>query len=379
MADSDPTRDDELNAPPTRSTRDRDELRQRLTEWLAARVGTDVTLGELSSPDGSGMSSETLLFDAAWDDGNGPTEHALVARVEPAAVDVPVFPTYDLELQYRVMELVGAKSSVPVPATRWFEPDPAPLGAPFFVMDRMSGRVPSDIPPYLMDGWLLAASAEQQRELQDATVRMLADLHSIDITGLDVDFLETPAPGDTPLQRHVNNQRAYYDWSRGDRRHPIVEASFDWLDANWPDDEGPTVIGWGDGRIGNIMYAADGFQPVAVLDWEMAALAPPEMDIAWMMFLHTFFQEIAEALGMEGMPDFLRRDDVVATYEAHSGHTVQNLEFFEVYAALRHAMIMTKVRERSVHFGEAEWSDDLDDCIPHRHVMEQMIDGSWWR
>ena len=358
----------------TRSSRDRDALRARVTEWLAGRVGTEVAVGEVTSPEGSGMSSETLLFDATWDG----TTHALVARVEPDTADVPVFPTYDLELQYRVMELVGGQSAVPVPATRWYEADPSPLGAPFFVMDRMTGRVPADIPPYLMDGWLSAASPTEQRTHQDATVQILVDLHGIPIDGLDVDCLETPADGPTPLARHVENQRAYYEWSRNGRTHPIVERAFEWLDANWPADEGPTVIGWGDSRIGNVMYAADGFTPVAVFDWEMAALAPQEMDLAWMMFMHTFFQEIAVALGIPGMPDFLRRDDVVTTYEAQSGRKVQNLEWFEVYAALRHAMIMARVTERSVHFGQAEWPDDLDAVIPHRHVLERMLDGSWW-
>ena len=358
----------------TRSSRDRAELRNRVSAWLEEKVHADVEVGDVTSPEGSGMSSETLLFDATWDR----TTHALVARLEPDTADVPVFPTYDLELQYGVMELVGEHSEVPVPATRWFEPDPTPLGAPFFVMDRMTGRVPADIPPYLMDGWLATASPAEQRTLQDATVKILADLHGISIDGLDTGFLESPADGPTPLARHVNNQRAYYEWSRNGRTHPIVERTFEWLDANWPTDEGPTVISWGDSRIGNVMYAADGFTPVAAFDWEMAALAPQEMDIAWMMFMHTFFQEIANALEIPGMPDFLRRADVVETYEALSGRTVENLEWFEVYAALRHAMIMARVTERSVHFGQAEWPEDLDSVIPHRHVLEQMLDGSWW-
>ena len=276
------------------------------------------------------------------------------------------------------MELVGTHSEVPVPTTRWYEPDPGALGAPFFVMDRVTGRVPADIPPYVMDGWLLGAPPDRQRALQDASVGLLADLHSIPIEGLDVGFLDPPVAGPTPLARHVANQRAYYEWSRGDRHHPIVEAAFDWLDANWPADEGPTVISWGDSRIGNVMYDIDGFAPVAVFDWEMAALAPQEMDLGWMMFMHTFFQEIAVALGLDGMPDFLRRAAVIATYEERSGRTVRNLEWFEVYAALRHAMIMARVTERSVHFGEAEWPDDLDEVIPHRHVLQQMLDGSWW-
>jgi len=379
MSDQLPSEQD-ITDSPTRSSRDRDELRGRLKAWLTARLGEGaaVEIGEVTSPDGSGMSSETLLFDATWTDTAGRQEHALVARVEPAAADVPVFPTYDLELQFRVMEMVGAHSDVPVPTTRWYEAEPGPLGAPFFVMDRIAGRVPADIPPYVMDGWMLAGSPEEQRSLQDDSVKILADLHGIGLDGLDVGFLDTKAPGETPLTRHVANQRAYYDWSRGDRRHPIIERAFDWLDEHWPQDEGPAVISWGDSRIGNIMYAEDGFAPVAAFDWEMAALAPQEMDVAWMIFMHTFFQEIAEALEIRGMPDFLCRDDVVATYEAVSGRAVNNLEWFEVYAALRHGMIMTRVIERSVHFGEAEWPDDLDAVIPHRHVLEQMLDGSWW-
>lgn len=369
---------DDPEAPevPTRSSRDRGELQAKVEAWLRGRLGADheVAVGEVTSPDGSGMSSETLLFDASWDG----ERHALVARVEPDAGDVPVFPTYDLELQYRVMEIVGARSDVPVPTTRWYEPDPGPLGAPFFVMDRVTGRVPADIPPYLMAGWLAEATPSEQRVLQDASVKILSDLHGIAVEGTETDFLLTPADGTTPLERHVDGQRRYYEWSRNGRVHPIIERAFDWLDANWPDDEGATVISWGDSRIGNIMYAADGFEPVAAFDWEMAALAPQEMDLAWMIFMHTFFQEIAGALEIPGMPDFLRRDDVVATYESLSGRAVRNLEWFEVYAALRHGMIMTKVTERSVHFGEAEWPDDLDAVIPHRHVLEQMLDGSWW-
>ncbi|MDH3705766.1 MAG: phosphotransferase family protein [Acidimicrobiia bacterium] len=365
---------------PTRSSRDRTELAHRLTAWLTERLGpgSEVAIGEVSSPGGSGMSSETLLFDASWTDDDGRHTQPLVARIEPDQADVPVFPTYDLELQFRVIDLVGANSSVPVPTTRWYEPDPGPLGASFFVMDQVTGRVPSDIPPYLMEGWLVDADPADQRRLQDATVEVLAALHGIDVAAHDTAFLVAPAEGETALARHVHHQRAYYEWSRGERRHPIIEATFDWLDANWPTDEGPDVVSWGDSRIGNVMYAADGFEPVAVFDWEMAALAPREMDIGWMIFMHTFFQEIATALEIPGMPDFMRRDDVVATYEAASGRTVRNLEWFEAYAALRHGMIMTRVTERSVHFGESTWPDDVDDSIPHAHVLRAMIDGTWW-
>ena len=49
------------------------------------------------------------------------------------------------------------------------------------------------------------------------------------------------------------------------------------------------------------------FRPVAVLDWEMAGLGPRELDVAWMLFAHRVFEELAGAFGLPGMPDFMRR------------------------------------------------------------------------
>ena len=116
----------------------------------------------------------------------------------------------------------------------------------------------------------------------------------------------------------MNDLVAYYEWVRGDDlRVPVIEAGFAWIEANWPADEGETVISWGDSRIGNILYRD--FEPVAVLDWEMAAVAPREVDIGWMIFIHDFFEHVAQQIELPGMPHFMRRDDVAATYEAASG------------------------------------------------------------
>ena len=53
-------------------------------------------------------------------------------------------------------------------------------------------------------------------------------------------------------------------------------------------------------------------EPVAVLDWEMAGLAPVEVDLGWMIFMHKFFQVIAEALEFPGMPKFMTSRDVTS-------------------------------------------------------------------
>ena len=373
---------DEISAEPpsmTKSSRDTTDTAKRLAEWLRGLLPPDAEpeVDHVTVPEANGMSSETLLFDASWVSDGTRQRFELVARVAPDIVDVPVFPSYDLESQFRVMQLVGELTDVPVPAARWLELDPAAIGAPFFVMDRVEGRVPPDVMPYPMGSWLFDADPADQRALQDASVAVLAGIHAIDPDTVDASFLEVELPGDTPLRRHVASQRDYYDWVRGDEVIPVVEEAFAWLDANWPDDEGGTVISWGDARVGNIMY--DGFVPVAVLDWEMAALGTRGIDVGWMIFIHDFFQDICRVLEMPGMPGFMRSEDVAATYAERSGVAVADLAFYEVYAALRHAIVMARVNARSVHFGDAEAPATPDEAVMHRDLLRLMMAGGHHR
>ena len=364
---------------PVVSTRDPEELRDRLETWLTGRLAADAqpVVSSLHTPERNGMSSETVLFDLETSvEGSRTTTH-YVARLAPETSAVPVFPTYDFDKQFRVMQLVAGSTDVPVPPAPWFEPDPAAVGSPFFVMERVEGEVPPDVMPYNFgDSWLYDASRDDQRRLQDATTRTLAELHSIDIEAVDVSFLELERSEPTPLKRHVADQWAYYKWVSGDRPQPVIERCFAWLEEHWPDDEGPTALSWGDSRIGNVLYRD--FTPVAVLDWEMAGVAPREMDLAWMVFLHRFFEDLAAQLELPGMPHFLRLADVASTYEAVSGYTPRNLAFFVMYAALRHGIVMSRVQQRSVHFGEAEMPDDPDDLVMHRATLEAMLDGTYW-
>lgn len=363
----------------TRSSRSPQELHQRLNDWLAARMpGRNATVVDLAIPDANGMSSETLLLDAEWDGDTGREHHGLVARVEPAHSDVPVFPTYDLACQYRAMELVGERTTVPVPAVRWLEEDPGVVGGAFFIMDRVTGRVPPDVMPYTMEGWLADADPADRRALQDASVGLLAGVHSIpaDVAanagiGVDVDDTAGTTGSNSPLRTHLGWWREYYEWMREGRTLPLVEASFGWLDDHWPANEGSAALSWGDSRIGNVIY--DGFTPVATLDWEMVGIAPPGVDVGWMIFLHTFFQDIAEQFGLEGLPAMFRPDDVIATYTNAAGAPPDNLDFHVVYAALRHALVMARVYDRRVHFGEAEAVSDPDDAIMHRARLAELL------
>ena len=352
------------------------DLRARLTAWLSAVTGSDAEIGELSRPPASGLSSITMLFDATWTERGERVHRELVARMPPEADAFPVFPAYDLRRQYDVIAAVAAASNVPVPPLHWLEEDPAPLGGPFIVMGRIEGIVPTDNPPYVFGGWLLEADDAHRQQLQDASIRVLADIHGIDDVATRFPALAVEAGSDA-LRTMVDGQRAYYEWTRREDgvRVPVIEQTFDWLEEHWPADPGPTVLSWGDARPGNILYR--GFEPVAVLDWEMCALGPREVDLAWMIFLHRFFQDLAEMFEMPGLPLMFRRDDVVRVYEQASGHTVRDLEWFIVYAGLRYAIVMAQIKRRMSHFGEDTLPENPDEYVLFHAMQRAIIEGSY--
>jgi aminoglycoside phosphotransferase (APT) family kinase protein len=356
---------------PQTSTRDHDALRAGLEAWLARQypAGASPRITSFEVPASNGLSSETVLLDVEPGLEPRSSSERLVARLAPPASAMPVFPVYDLERQAQVMRLVAANTTVPVPRVRWSEPDPAPAGSPFFVMDRVDGLVPPDLLPYNFISWLNEADPADQRRLQDSTVAVLAALHGIDDAANQFGFLRL-GPGST-LSAHVADQRRYYDWVADGLRIPLLEDCFAWLDDHWPATESTTTFSWGDSRIGNIIYRD--FEPVAVLDWEMAALGPPELDLGWLVFMHQFFEGVAAQYSLPGMPEFLRAEDVATTYESLTGHTPRDLDFYILYAALRHGIIMSRIQRRAIHFGEATMPEDPNDLITHRALLEATL------
>jgi aminoglycoside phosphotransferase (APT) family kinase protein len=364
----------------TTSTRDPVAMRSQFEGWLQATLpeGSDVRVLGLTSPESNGMSSETLLVDVAWTEDGVEVTRRLVARVEPPATDYPVFTTYDLDMQFRVMRLVSAHTGVPIPETHWYEPDPAVLGGAFFVMDRVDGIVPPDVLPYTFgDNWVFDGTEEDRATIQQSAIDAMAGIHSITPVDHDLSFLQLDQPGDTALERSLNHWKDYLEWVVGDRRSPLLDDCFAWLTDNLPTDCSPDALSWGDGRIGNMMFHDNNV--VAVLDWEMAAVAPPEVDLGWMCYLHLFFQDLAVQLGAPGLPDMFRPADVRAYYAGAARNQPGDLTWHIAYAAIRHGVIMRRVTERSIHFGEAAAPDDVDDLIIHRATLAGMLDGSYWK
>ncbi|RDI64993.1 phosphotransferase family protein [Nocardia pseudobrasiliensis] len=374
----DPDRDPGDRYELTISARDLDDLAERLARWLAGKVHADGTpkITNLSRPQSGGMSSGSVLFDASWERDGRTETGSYVVRMPPETGAMPVFETYDLTTQYGVMAGVAEHTDVPVPRLYWLEDDESVLGSPFFVMGKVDGRIPEDNPPYVFVGWLFDSTPEERLRLTRNTVDVIARIHAIEDPAAKFPMLASSGEGSS-LRQQLERDRRWYNWALADDgyRIPLLERTFDWLEKNFPADPGPDVLSWGDSRPGNIIY--NGFEPVAVLDWEMATLGPRELDVAWVIFIHRFFQDIATQFHQPGLPDYLRREDVVAHYESSTGHTLRDLDWYIIYAALRHGIVMARVKRRMIHFGEDQDTDDRDNYVMHRASLESLLAGTY--
>lgn len=324
------------------SQRDQEETRARLRDWISSRVpgARDVEVSEVGGPAYTGYSHETLMFDAAWTEDGSRRAQGLVARVEPSSHSI--FFDQDVGAEMRVMRAM-AGAGVLVPRIHWHEEDPYWLGAPFVVMDRVDGVIPADNPPYTFGGWLLEASPEQQASVFWSGLEAMAAVHRVDPSGLD--FLARPqgAPG---ADAEIAYLRDYTDRVCGDQRHETLDRGLDWLDEHRPEAPEPIAVCWGDSRIGNQIF--HDFRCAALLDWEMATIGNPEMDLAWFLYFERLF---SEGLATARPPGFPSREDAMSRYTELTGIVPRNVSYYEVMASARFAVILVRLGQLMVWSG----------------------------
>ena len=310
---------------------------RKLAAWLATKLAEakDVRVSGVSVPSSSGLSYETILFDASWRTSAGSEQRErLVARVQPTGPTV--FPDRTLASEYRVMKALGERTSVPVPRVRWIDDDPSVLGAPFAVMQRVDGRVPADDPPFTATGWVRELAPDSQARVVENGLRALAEIHAVDWRSLDLGFLARPELGESPFDQQFEWWKRCFSWAAEGEANPTVEAAFRWIAEHRPRDTEPVVLNWGDSRIGNVIFADDA-SVAAILDWEMANLGSPELDLGWWLFL---LRHHTEGIGIPALPGFPTRDQMIARYEQLSGFAVRRIDFYEAFAALRLSILM---------------------------------------
>lgn len=335
--------------------------------WLREITGSaNLRVSSFEVPTHGGLSNETLICNVSGAPEQGLDPGMLVLRLEPAESQ-KLFPSYDLVRESRILRILGAQTDLPVPVVRWIESDAAVLGRPFFVMDHVAGNVPGDSPPFLLSGWLHDARAEAQQRAQSGFYRGLAAMHELDWRTLGLEFTNKKEFGPPGLDQEFAYWRHYLDWSSQTGLHPILEDAYAWCAAHRPQSESPACFNWGDARFGNVIYAAD-FQPAAFLDWEMAQLGPPELDLGWALFLHA-----TALMWLEDLPGFRDRSAVIALYSDALGHTPADLEFYEAWAGFRAAAIRRCILERDHALGRPK-SAQLTKDDPVVQSLQRLID-----
>jgi aminoglycoside phosphotransferase (APT) family kinase protein len=324
---------------PETTHRDPAETEATLAAWVEAHVeeASEVRVGNLEAPPTNGFSSETILFNATWDEPDAPAvDHRLVARIAPTGYTVFFEP--DFVGQCRVMRAVAEKTDVPMPSVLGIEEDASRLGAPFAVMECIDGQIPTDNPPYASGGWLMDAAPEEQEQLWWSGLEAMAKVHATDWKSLGLEFLNATGRGSPGMDQQLSYYKDFYAWAAEGRTIPVAAATLDWLEANRPNEDAPPVLLWGDSRIGNMIF--DNFSCVAVLDWEMTGLGQPEMDLGWWLY---FDRQFTETIDLQRPAGFPSREATIAHYAKLLGRDVENVEYYEVFAGFRFAVILARL------------------------------------
>ena len=234
-----------------------------------------------------------------------------------------------------------------VPPMVAFCDDPAVLGSDFYVMSRLEGTIlRRDLPPGM------TLTTEEAETLCTGFLDVLVELHDVDPGAAGLADL---GRGDGYVGRQV---RGWSDRFRAARTENVgdLEAVMAWLDREQPADVATCVI-HNDYRLDNVVLATgtDALQVVGVLDWEMATLGDPLMDLAGAMAYWIQGDDDADFQAFRRqpthLPGMLSRSEMVDYYTARRGLPVtpEQWRFYEVFGLFRLAVIAQQIYYRFHH------------------------------
>jgi aminoglycoside phosphotransferase (APT) family kinase protein len=351
-------------AVPVPDQRDPEVTRATLQAWLAGQLRnvTGVAVDAVHTPASTGFSAETLMFDARWREPGQRNirRERLVAKVAPTGFQI--FPEPRFAEQFRLLRILG-DTEIPVPAVHWHEPDPAVLGAPFYVMSRVDGDVPTDMPPYHTGGWVTEVSPAERERMWWSGVSILTKVHALDVVGLGLEFVDQVGYGPTGMRQRLAYYEHYLKWAY-DGSVPTALAALSWLHKNRPPEVSDPVLLWGDSRIGNIIFREG--RTAAVLDWEMATLGQPEEDLAWFLLLD---RHHSEGCGVTRLPGFPDPAQTIDRYQQLTGRKLAHMDYYEVLSAMKFAVVMARIGQLFIHYDLVPPDNDF----PYNNTATQLL------
>ena len=258
----------------------------------------------------------------------------LVLRKQPPGELLPS--AHAIDREYRVISAL-AKQGIPVPATVLYCEDRGILGTPFYVMERVDGRV-------FHDATLPGVEAAERAAMYAAMARTLADLHAVDIEAAGL--ADYGRPGNY-FGRQIGRWTKQWNLSRT-REDANIDKLIAWLPEHIPDDDTASLV-HGDYRIGNLMFHPTEPRVVALLDWELSTLGHPLADmahaaIAWQTRPDEFGGLLGLDLDAMGIPKLAAFEDA---YAGAARHGARLTPFHLAFGLFRWSVIFEGIAARA--------------------------------
>ncbi|RJR42977.1 MAG: phosphotransferase family protein, partial [Desulfobacteraceae bacterium] len=250
----------------------------RLVRYLGEKLGLSQRRFELRQF-GYGKSNPTfILFDG---------EREYVLRKKPAGILLPS--AHAVEREYRILKSLD-HTDVPVPKTYLLCEDESVIGTPFYVMERVNGRVFRDITLEQVP------AREERAAIFDSMVCTLVRIHQVDWEALGL--ADYGKPGNY-MARQISRWSRQYKASLTQDIQSMNNL-MKWLDDNIPEDD-TTTIAHGDFRLENLVIHPVEPRVTAVLDWELSTLGHPLADLAYNCMVYHFPAHNRLRPGYEGL------------------------------------------------------------------------------
>ena len=249
-----------------------------------------------------------------------------------------VLPTaHDMGREHRIISALSDHTSVPVARPVGMCTDESVNGAPFYVMEYVSGLI-------LRDAQTAKELDEQARRTAgEDLVDVLVAIHEVDVDAVGLGDL---GRRDGYIERQLRRWYGQYEKSKMGEERPLVDEMHARLLAAIPEQQGSTIV-HGDYRLDNTMLGEDG-RVRAVLDWEICTLGDPLADVGLLqVYWSDPDDEFAALLGAPTTLDgFPRRADIAARYAERSGRDLSQIGFYVAFGYWKLACILQGVYER---------------------------------